>query len=325
MIDVKPRQLKPAPEALRTEVVKEGKQYQELVNSLATNGWTSVINATPILNADGTPQFNEHAEEMYQIGDGFHRWTAAQELGMVTMPLLVLDKSERSILALQIANNAIRIETRKAEYAQALKQLVQHGETIAAVAAMVLKSESWVKDQLSLTNLPESIQKLIDDGQLNAVNAVTLAKLPSSEVEGFVQGALTKPVAVFQQEVDAFLKERRKALLAGRVIDRSFKPNPLPRKVSALKGLYDEVTTQGYSQTISRLLKGVTDPTEAAILMLKWTIQLDPDSVANQKLAYDAEEAKKSADKAKKEAEKKAKADAAIEAAKLATDATPAA
>jgi ParB/RepB/Spo0J family partition protein len=308
VINVAPRQLRAAKSAtLRSEVVKDSLAYQELVHSLQHVGFLNSISASPALNEDGTPETNSHGEEMFEITDGFHRWTAATDLGMTEIPLLVMSKGDLDLLALQIAANSIKIETKRAEYAQALKQMIQNGKTLNEVCALTDKSATWVQQQLALTKLPESVQKMINDGTINAMNAVQLAKLPANAVEEFVPGAQVDPMVTFQQKVEAFMKARREAIKAGRSQDNSFKPSPLPRKSAELKNLYEDFSKKGFSETINQLVVGVNDPVVAATKMLEWVIQLDPTSVANQKAMWEADEAKKAAAKAKKEAEKEAK------------------
>lgn len=308
VLNVKPRQLRPAKQALRNEVVKKSLAYQELVESLRADGFLNSISGSAITNEDGTPSTNEHGEPMFEITDGFHRWTAASDLGMEQIPFVVTDLKDRSLLALQIAANAIHIVTTRAQYAQALKQMIQNGDTVDNLGRVTKKGIEWVKDQLSLTKLPESVQKMIDLGQLNALNSYNLAKLPPAEVENFLNYAMTETAVVFQQRIEAFLKAKRKAEAEGRVVDNTFKPMPLPRKTAELKALY---TSFESSPTVKTLIELAKTPKDAARAMLEWAIQMDPESIAQQKLMYDTDLAKKAAADAKKLAEKEAKKKAA--------------
>lgn len=301
--ELKPRQLRPAKVALRTEVDKKSLAYQELLNSVRRDGLINSISDEPCLNSDGTHATNDHGENMFEIADGLHRWTVCTDLNLDVIPVVVLSKNERGMLATQIAANSTRIETKRVQYAQALKQIMQNGAmTLKEVAALVGKSEVWVAQQLSLTHLPASVQKLIDDNMISAMNAVTLAKLGTDSIEEFIQAALTEPTATFQEKVDTFIREKRKAMAQGRQIDRSFKPSATLRKSIELKGLLEDPTP------LTAVVKGISDPVQAALAVVKWTLHLDPESVAEQKNAYDVDEAKKAALAAKKKEEKDAKA-----------------
>lgn len=302
--ELKPRQLRPAKVALRTEVDKKSMAYQELLNSIKRDGLINSISAEPCLNNDGTHATNDHGENMFEIADGLHRWTACTDLNLDDIPVVILSKNERGMLATQIAANSTRIETKRAQYAQALKQIMQNGAmTLKEVATLIGKSETWVAQQLSLTHLPASVQKLIDDNMISAMNAVTLAKLGTDSIDEFISASLTDTTAAFQEKVDSFIKEKRKAMAAGRQIDRSFKPSATLRKSLELKLLLEDPTP------LKDIVKGIHDPIQAALTVVKWILHLDPASVAEQKNAYDVEEAKKAALAAKKKEEKQAKAD----------------
>jgi ParB family chromosome partitioning protein len=298
--------------ALRTEVEKDSLQYQELAASVKREGILIPILVRQETDADGNV--------FYPLVDGLQRYTAACEAGLAEIPARITDMAESKVLAAQIMANATRVDTPPAQYAIALKKILQLEQTLTSedLGNRVGKSKSWIEHQLKLTKLTPEIQKLVDDGQLTVSNAVSLSSLPADKQSEYLQPALTESPATFGPRITELVKEIRAAARQGRVVDKSFKPTIIPRKTTQIKEIISEIET-GNCLTLRSLLdnNNVTDPYEAAVLTAKFFASLDPQSVAMQKAKYDQEQAQLAADKTKREQERaEKKAQAARDAAK---------
>lgn len=276
-------------EALRTEVDKTAVAYGELVNSIRDEGVLLPI----LVREEHDPTTGDVT---YPLVDGLQRFTAASEVGLETIPAHVTTMAESKVLAAQIMANATRVETPAAQYATALKKILQLEPTLTSeeLGRRVGKSKGWIEGMLKLTKLTTGIQKLVDDGKLTVSNGIALAALPQDKQEEYLTAAMTEPPATFGPRMTEVLKEIRAAARQGRVVDNSFKPQASPRKSSVVKTVLQEIEA-GESTTISGLIQsnGITDPVEAAAFMVKWYFSLDPVSIAQQKAKWDAEQAEK--------------------------------
>lgn len=303
-------------EALRTKVDKDSVSYQELVKSIRLHGFTSTIQVRE--ESDPTT-----GDVTYPLVDGLHRFTAACEVGLEEIPALIVSIEQSKVLAAQVMANAVRVDTAPAQYAAALKKILQHDPmTLEELANKVGKSKAWVENQLKLTKLTPDIQKLVDDGKVVVTNAISLSSLPQDKQADYLTEAMSQSPATFGPRITEILKEIRSAARQGRPAVVEFKPIAQPRKTAALKTVLDEAEA-GPSVTLKSLLdsNGVTDPYEAALLTLKYVLSLDPQSTAAQKAKWDAEQkAKKDAAEARKaEREAKKQKDAAKTAAETVT------
>lgn len=302
-------------EALRTQVDKEAGNYQELVMSIRDEG---VL--LPILVREET---DENGDVVYPLVDGLQRFTAASEVGLDTIPAQITTMAENKVLAAQVMANATRVDTPPAQYAAALKKILQLEPTLTAeeLGRRVGKSKGWIDSQLKLTKLTAGIQGLVNEGKLTVSNAISLASLPQDKQEEYLTSAMNESPATFGPKITEVLKEIRSAARQGRVVDNSFKPTPTPRKSSALKTVLTEVET-GESITLQGLLQAndIATPYDAAAFMVKYFFSLDPQSIAMQKAKWEADQkAKEEAKKKREEENARKKLEKAKEAAAQAT------
>jgi len=120
----------------------------------------------------------------YVLDDGLHRYTAACEIGLKEVPCIIRPADDdRDTLLLQISANSQGVETKPAQYAAALKTILERDAklTISELADKVNKSSGWLRKLLSLNNLTDKAGKLVDRGEISLSNAYVLAKLPVEE------------------------------------------------------------------------------------------------------------------------------------------------
>lgn len=299
---LKLRQIEQNPKALRTEVDKSNPAYLELKESIKEKGLQNAISARPVLADDGVTQLtNDHGEPKYRLVDGLHRHTAMCDLDMHECSVNIVDTKDEDLIATQIAANAIRIDTSKAQYAQALKQMLQFKpQTMDELAKEVGKSKDWVTKMLSITKLPQSILDLVDQGRMPIYNAIALARLPDDRVSEYVAAATTTKPVEFAASIDEVVKSINKAIREGRPEVAVFNPRPKVRTVTVLQTVDNNV--------LSQIVGAETDPLRIAEAAIKWAISLDPESVAAQKAKWDADQLAKEQKKAQIAREKLEKA-----------------
>lgn len=152
---------------------------QELVRSICENGLKQPITVRPIEYEIGPAQ--------YEIVMGERRWRAHKILAQrgrkqfEAILCNVKDIDDETMAIDAIIENLTRADIKPVEEARAFKNLIDQGWDTAKLANRLGVLEYRVIEKLSLLNLDESIQSLINSGNLATTSGVELAKLPKSE------------------------------------------------------------------------------------------------------------------------------------------------
>ena len=146
-------------------------QLAELQRSIQENGLLQPLVERPLPDAaaDG-PQ--------WELVAGERRWRAVQALGWSEVPVLVRELDERAMLVLAIVENVQRANLSPLEEAMGYRQLIEEfGYTQQEVADGVGRDRSTVANLLRLLQLPESVQQMVDGGELAVGHARALLGL----------------------------------------------------------------------------------------------------------------------------------------------------
>ena len=276
------------PVALRT-VDKQSEKFQSMKDSVGKYGILNPFSVRERKTEDGV--------KYYELVDGLHRYSSAKEVGLTTVPVLVVDLNDDEVLVAQMIGNMQRIETAPREYAEQIKRVMLRSPlmTIGDMAGLCCRSAKWVEDRLSLTKInDENIKNLVNTGTINLSNAYALAKLPEDEQKSYLEWATTEAPEVFVPRVTNRVKELRDAKSKGQATAPVvFEPVMHCRKMVELK---DAVTDSAIAAAVTA---GLSTPAEGFAMALKWVLNVDPASVTEQKAKFDAQQAE-SAEKAKK-------------------------
>lgn len=297
------------PAALR-EVDKEADGYVSLRDSVAGVGIMSPIQVRLQKDAEGV--------EFFEIVDGLHRYSAACDNGLTEVPVTVVSADKIETLERQIIGNIARIDTKPVQYSKGLLRLLSFNPTMskADLAAKLFQSTAWVDARLSLQKLDAEIGKLVDDGSIKLSNAIAMAKLPKEEQLAFVEDAMTKDTAEFQQICNDRAKAIREANKAGKDPNAAqvFTPVAHLRKPTELKEERDNKSV-GPALVAST---GAATALEGFYVALDWVLSLDAASVEAAKAKFEARIAKQADDRKKAEVARAEKR--AAEAAKKAEE-----
>src|SRR5918992_691690 len=111
----------------------------------------------------------------YEIVAGERRWRAAQRAGLHMVPVIVRDLSDQEVLELAIIENVQRADLNAIEEATGYRDLIErYGYTQDRLAEVIGKSRSHLANTLRLLKLPESVQVLVQHGELTAGHARAL-------------------------------------------------------------------------------------------------------------------------------------------------------
>ena len=123
----------------------------------------------------------EIGKNSYELIAGERRWRAAQRAQLAEIPALIKKVSEEAVPAMALIENIQRQDLTPLEEADALKRLIDDFDlTHQQAADAVGRSRASVSNMLRLTEMPEAIQRLLDDGKLEMGHARCLLTLDES-------------------------------------------------------------------------------------------------------------------------------------------------
>jgi ParB family chromosome partitioning protein len=137
----------------------------------------------------------------YELIAGERRWRAAQRAQLSELPVLVKDVPEVAVPAMALIENIQRQDLTPLEEADALKRLIDDFDlTHQQAADAVGRSRASVSNLLRLTEMPDSIKRLLDESKLEMGHARCLLTLPESLAEGLALEAARKGWSVRELE-----------------------------------------------------------------------------------------------------------------------------
>jgi len=118
---------------------------------------------------------NPTSPNHYEIVAGERRWRAAQAAQLHEVPVIIRELSDEGLLEIALVENIQRADLNPLEEASGYLRLInEFDHTQESLAKVVGKSRSHVANTLRLLTLPETVQRLVDQGQLSAGHARAL-------------------------------------------------------------------------------------------------------------------------------------------------------
>ncbi|WP_430334916.1 ParB/RepB/Spo0J family partition protein [Rhodococcus sp. ACT016] len=116
--------------------------------------------------------------EQYQLVMGERRWRASQIAGLETIPAIVRETTDESMLRDALLENIHRVQLNPLEEAAAYQQLLEEFEvTHEELAARIGRSRPVVTNMIRLLKLPIPVQRRVAAGVLSAGHARALLSL----------------------------------------------------------------------------------------------------------------------------------------------------
>ncbi len=142
----------------------------ELVHSIREFGLMQPI----VVRAIG----GQSAGPRYQLVMGERRWRAAQAAGLATIPAIVRETADDSMLRDALLENIHRVQLNPLEEAAAYQQLLdEFGVTHDELAARIGRSRPLISNMIRLLRLPIAVQRRVAAGVLSAGHARALLSL----------------------------------------------------------------------------------------------------------------------------------------------------
>lgn len=157
---------------------------------------------------------------MYEIVAGERRYRASKLAGLNEIPALVKTLSNENAMEIALIENVQRENLNPIEEANAYQNLMTEcGYEIGDVVRLIGKSESYIRNCMRLTTLPESVKSLVEQGQISASHARTIAVAENPEELAHKIIGEKLSVADTQQMVNNRKKARKGREKISRTID----------------------------------------------------------------------------------------------------------
>jgi ParB/RepB/Spo0J family partition protein len=257
------------PYLLLRVVDRRSLDYMELKDSVAAHG---VLNSILVRRSI-------RFETKYEIIDGMYRYSCAKDLGLKSIPGVLVTASDQEALLMQIQANMQRPPTKRAEFALHLKRLFAADSdlTFDALSVKLNKNPGWIRDTLKLVRLCDRAKRELDAGNLTLVAAYAMCRLPQKMQEEF----LPRAVGMSGRDAANICNELAKDYFSRLEEDRAElyyninqRPQPHLRNCR-------EVRRELNQPVCGAVFLGEKDytPLEAWRLALSWAVHLDPDSL----------------------------------------------
>lgn len=220
---------------------------QELSESIRERGVLQPLMVRPVAGEKNS----------YEIIAGERRWRAAQLAGLHEVPVMTRSFSDREAMEIGLIENVQRQDLSPLEEAEGYKRLIEEfHHTQDNLAKIVGKSRPHITNLLRLLNLPDTVKKFIDDGQLSMGHARTLV-------------TARDPLSMAQEIIKKNLSVRQAEALAKRMSDGRFAKKPrspvvedanivaLERELERVIGLKVKLLTNGPAGSLTVYYKNL--------------------------------------------------------------------
>ncbi|CAN3131824.1 ParB/RepB/Spo0J family partition protein [Mycobacterium sp. smrl_JER01] len=168
--EIAPSQIDPNPRQPRQVFDEEA--LAELVHSIREFGLMQPIVVRAV------PAGDEASSPRYQLVMGERRWRAAQLAEVATIPAIVRETADDSMLRDALLENIHRVQLNPLEEAAAYQQLLEEfGVTHDELAARIGRSRPLITNMIRLLRLPIAVQRRVAAGVLSAGHARALLAL----------------------------------------------------------------------------------------------------------------------------------------------------
>lgn len=146
--------------------------------------------------------------DAFEIIAGERRVRAATNLGWTEISAMVRDFDDRTMLVLALVENLQRTNLNPLEEARGYRRLIDEFHlTHQQVAEAVGKDRTTVTNLLRILGLPDSVQRMVEDGRLSTGHARALLGLADATASAEVAGiAATRGLSV--RDLEQMVRER---------------------------------------------------------------------------------------------------------------------
>lgn len=113
---------------------------------------------------------------MYEIVAGERRYRASKMAGLAEIPAIIKNLADDNAMEIALIENVQRENLNPIEEAVAYVNLMNKCKyTMDDVSRLIGKSESYIRNLIRLNSLPASVKKMVEQGEISASHARTIA------------------------------------------------------------------------------------------------------------------------------------------------------
>lgn len=193
---------------------------KELADSIRQHGLLTPILVRPLPGARMAETYTDRRRDApratHEVVAGERRWRASQLAGQRSIPVLIRDLDDTSVLQVQLVENLKRADLHPMEEAEGYDLLRQRtGMTPTEIGERIGKGKTYVYATLQLLDLEPEARQAFYAGKLGRVVAELVARHPAN-----MQVQLLKDITATDQHGDPMSFRKVKALIAERYMLR---------------------------------------------------------------------------------------------------------
>jgi ParB family chromosome partitioning protein len=219
----------------------------------------------------------------YELVDGMQRYTAAKNLLMEEVPVIIVELEDSEVIFEQIRCNEHRIATRPSEIREALLHILRQdtGLTVPELAGKLNQPTLWLKNHMELTRITDPILIYkVDTGAIPLTAAFYIGKLPPGEQDHYASIAEAQPVSESVPIIRARVKELKESAQKCHEPVTEFKPLPIIKNRKQLISALDN------PESIAIVIRS-DDKSEIIKEVLQWVFNLDSEGVLEQRKKFE--------------------------------------
>ncbi|MDR0930982.1 MAG: ParB/RepB/Spo0J family partition protein [Clostridiales bacterium] len=160
------------------------------------------------------PLILRQIDDRYEIIAGERRWRAAQVAGLKNVPAIVRNEGNMRVMELALVENLHRVDLDPIDEALGIKALINlYGLTQDEVSQKLGKSRSSITNSLRLLKLPQSVQELIQTGDISMGHAKVIMSVTNDDLQQqLAERVIAGDLSVRATEVLAKKMSQKKAI-----------------------------------------------------------------------------------------------------------------
>lgn len=144
----------------------------------------------------------------YEIVAGERRFRASKLAGLGEIPAVIKKLDDNNAMEIALIENVQRENLDPIEEASAYKNLVEKcNYDMTDVSRLIGKSSSYIRNSMRILDLPESVRKMVADGEISASHARTIAV--ADDPEKLAREIVNKKMSV--ADAGALVKNTKRA------------------------------------------------------------------------------------------------------------------
>ncbi|MCQ2562062.1 MAG: ParB/RepB/Spo0J family partition protein [Alphaproteobacteria bacterium] len=174
-------------------------ELEDLTKSIKEKGVLVPIIIRPVQNKN----------YLYEIVAGERRWRASQLAGLSEIPAVVKTLNDKNAMEIALIENVQRENLNPIEEGDGYKNLIDNGYSLEDISKLIGKSDSYIKNLIRITTLPDTVKDLVKNGKISASHARTIAVSENPEL--LAREILSKNLSVADTQKIANQTNRAKA------------------------------------------------------------------------------------------------------------------